>query len=152
MLIRNTTKANLEAALEATNRIFENNIRFRRLDRMNRGTETEGHGCPVFTYRVTLTYVKGRLSKGGHLAPGVRRGGWSYFHGGRVVGACWHVHGHFFRNLNPEAVIIARGNRLTPSSPWGDWNAGPPIQPVNMSDLCECWTLAQVNPIDHSRD
>ena len=117
--IKNTTKQNLEAALQGTNTTFNNNVVFDRFEQKGKN------------FFVTLKV------KDSHKA-GARRG----FAGKRMVAACWHVYGTFFDEVlkfNDNAVIVAMGKKITLGrGNWEDKNIGSIAQPLMYSDACDC--------------
>ncbi len=115
MKVRKATEEDLRKALELTNKEFDGNVIFNRLD------------FPTFTLKV-------KDSKG----KGARRGD----SGRRLINACWHVHGTFFDKLfevNPDAYVISQGNKITASEGnWVDRNIGSMMNPLYYSEACEC--------------
>ena len=123
MYAKNATLENLREALDETNKRFQGNLRFKRLDTSSRGV--------IFTLTV-------KDSRG----PGSRVSvGWGNA-GRRISAACWHAHGWFFEELfkiAPEAIIDAAGRKVTAAEGnWVDWNIGPPIAPAYYSNACDC--------------
>ena len=109
----------LEKALEAVNKRYKGNVKFKRL---------EPNGRRV-NFTLTVKSAKD---------PGGRRG----FSGKRVAAACWHVHGHFFEELfkiNSEAWISSGGSKITKErGNWQDRNIGSMIKPLYYSEACDC--------------
>lgn len=122
MVARNTTPDQLRLALAKVNKTFKGNVAFE--------TFEPGRSSVKFTLR-TLDSTK----------PGSRRGQT----GRRMAKACWHVHGKLFEALlaiNPEAVIISRGGPGAVidrnGGNWQDANIGSVLQPLMMSEACDC--------------
>ena len=117
--IKNTTKQNLEAALEGTNAKFEGNIIFNRFEQKDN------------RFVVTLT-VKSSTK------PGARRGQT----GRRISAACWHVYGTFFDEVikfNSDVVITSMGKKISLGyGNWEDKNIGSIARPMMYSDSCDC--------------
>lgn len=122
--MRTTAKPEtVEAALAAINWThYKCNVKLRYL-------KPERRGCSF-----TITVEKPR-------GPGARHGR----PGGRVVGACWHAHGHLFEailELEPDAVIhtgLLGKRRITKDGGnWEDAQVGSQINPVMISELCGC--------------
>ena len=117
------TVEDLKKALELTNKKYDGNIRFKRLD------------FPIFTLTVNST-ADGK--KGYRIsASNTQR---------KVSAACWHVHGDFFDNLfsiNPKAyarVSTPTGERsiTKDSGNWEDRNIGSYYYPMLFSKACNC--------------
>lgn len=127
MIVKHVTVEQMESALAAVNKQFENNVQFNRF---------QPNGSKInFTLRV----------KDSHK-PGHRRG----FTGKRMASACWHVHGTFFDALlgiEPQAVIISRGGpgaRIDRNGGnWQDCNIGSQFQPMMFSGACDCGVLGE---------
>ena len=119
MLISKVSQVSLGLAMEAVNRLYNGNIRWKRFDQLNKaGTR----------FRVTLTVNNSHL-------PGSRRS----HRGRRIAAACWHVHGEFFDALPKEAVIrLGREGVHRPGDPWKDQQVGSMFQPMMFSEACEC--------------
>lgn len=124
--IRYARIEDLTNALTAVNVVFDENIKFKRFDRIGK------------TFHVTLTVKNSRN-------PGSRIG----FNGRRVCSACWHVYGMFFdelMKLNNDIVIIAMGEKIGSVSKlgwekrgnWKDRNIGSVMTPMMYSDACDC--------------
>lgn len=115
----NASQSELNQALTQVNQLFDDNIKFKRLDQQ---------GSRV---NFTLTVEDSRQ-------PGSRRSG----SGRRIAAACWHVHGEFFDLLfaiNPNAWISTQGRKITAESGnWQDWNIGSIMNPLYYSQACEC--------------
>lgn len=122
MKAKHVTIADLETAMADVNRQYNGNLEFDRL---------EANGKSVnFTLRV-------KSSSG----PGHRLG----FHGRKMAKACWHAHGDFFDALfavKPDAIVISRGGPgavvTKASGNWQDCNIGSQVQPLLLSQACEC--------------
>ena len=115
----NATSHELQQALELTNRNFNDNVKFKRIEQTGS--------------RVTFTLtVKSSKDKGGRLS----------HTGRRIAAACWHVHGEFFDNLlaiQPEAWIKTGQKKIDANGGnWEDWNIGSNYQPMYYSQACEC--------------
>lgn len=145
MLIKNTTKEQIESALMATNKVFDNNIMFNRFDAANRKQT-----------RFNVTLKTKDSKKAGH------RRGFPAFTGfnslpdwskrRRLAYACWHVHGTFFEKLFEIAPIAAihsgsslanpnRGNNgwiTIDGGNWEDRNIGSQLNPYYFSEACDC--------------
>jgi len=116
--ITGLTRENIENALLNTNKVFNNNIAFKRLEKTGN------------RYIVTLKVKDSR-------ALGSRIG----FSGQRVNAACWHVYGYFFDEcfkLNPSCTIKQNGENLTPQNNWTDKNIGSVIERLMYSNACDC--------------
>jgi hypothetical protein len=126
MNIWGLTKQDMNKAMEATNRQYDDNVEF------NKYPEKAGNGLS-FTLRVKSS------KEAGH-----RLG----FSGKRMVSACWHVHRDFMSAcfaINPEARIksavadyqgIADFNYSFEQT--GDDNIGSQVQPLCFREACEC--------------
>lgn len=111
------TEDGIRLALEKTNKIFSNNIQFKRIEKAGQ------------KYIVTLTVKNSKY-------PGSRIG----FTGKRICAACWHVYGIFFEELfyiNPAATIKECGNEIT-RGVWKDRNIGSIMNPLMYSQACDC--------------
>lgn len=120
MQARNITESEMQAALQAVNRLYNDNVCFNRFERKGKHIH--------FTLRV-------HSSKG----KGAKRG----FSGKRTVAACWHVWGDFMEKaleIKPDArfhssrtgwIDVNGGN-------WVDFSVGSIMQPMMMSECCEC--------------
>jgi hypothetical protein len=108
----------LEQALSYVNELFHNNIVM----------ETEPRS---FYYLVRLK-VKNNRGKGARRSP----------NGRRLPNACWHVYGYFIDKIfeiDPEAVVHTAGEIFKKETwYWKDWNAGSLMNPVYISELCDC--------------
>jgi len=121
MKARKCNKEDLIKALELTNKDYDNNIKFKRLD------------FPTFTLTVKSTADNTRGYRRGHT-------------GRKVAAACWHVHGDFFDNLfsiNPSAYIIVSSGTGTKridinGGNWEDRNIGSLYSPLMYSEACDC--------------
>ena len=117
----NATMQELNLALIEVNKRFDNNIKFKSLEGVNRKRNT-----------FTLTVYDSKK-------PGGRMGQ----HGKHIVAACWHVHGYLFEALlkiNPEIYIISGGSMRIDKTGgnWQDRNIGSNYQPLMYSDACDC--------------
>ena len=125
MKIKHSSIPSCEAALTTVNRIFNGNVKFKRL-------ESKGNSILC-----TLSVVNSRL-------PGSRIG----FAGKHVAAACWHVYGAFLDALlleSPDAVIETghdgNGSKLKVTrfgGNWHDWNIGSMMNPLPYSSACDC--------------
>jgi hypothetical protein len=116
--ISGLTREAIDIALENTNKKFEDNIIFNRIEKSG------------FKFIVTL---KVNSSSGS----GARRG----FTGRKMINACWHVYGVFFDEcfaLNPSCTIKQCGQKVTPENNWTDINIGSIMRPMMYSDACKC--------------
>jgi len=87
MIIKYCSEKDLKKALKETNKLFDNNIIFRSLQRLSRNR-----------IRVALR-VKDSKGKGARKS----------LRGRRLISACWHTHGAFFYFLlktNEKAIIL----------------------------------------------
>lgn len=131
MQIKNVSESELNEALRILNQYYDNNVIFRRFERLNKdGTR----------FRVTLR-VKDSHGKGAKLSYNPFKS--SYRH---LPSACWHVHGDFFDillALNHKTVIetmmstIYKEHGETKGN-WKDRNIGSVIFPFYYSEACEC--------------
>ena len=115
-MIINTNRETLDKALERTNREFEGNVIYNRIDRLSDNR-----------HRVTL---KVKDSK----APGARRG----YTGRRMISACWHAHGVFFDSLPEGTKIHTGGQTVHAGDAWQDRNIGSIVYPMMYSEACDC--------------
>jgi len=127
-MIINTTKENIQYALDEANKEFEGNLEFNNLQRLSDNR-----------YRVTLR-VKDSHGKGARL--GIPQRDWQT---GEVTGkarhlisACWHAHGRFFDKLPEGTRIQTGGNTTYAGDKWEDFNIGSKIFPYYISEACEC--------------
>lgn len=129
MLARNCSIDDLQAALDAVNTLFDENIRFKA-----QGPEVQGSAI-----RFGLT-VKDSKLLGARRGVGMRAGR-------RISAACWHVHGHFFDCLfekAPQAVVRSGGRTITKDEGnWIDWSIGSIMYPADYSSACECWNAGE---------
>lgn len=125
MKIYNTTKENINLALQEVNKKFEDNIILNRF---------EERGIKKKSYIVTLKCKSSK--KAGH-----RIG----FYGRRFPSACWHVHGCFFEELfklEENTEIVTAEKRITiMGGNWEDKNIGSVMQPLYYSEACDCGNL-----------
>jgi hypothetical protein len=105
----------IREALDNVNRVFDNNIKFKRLD-------VRRNHC-VVTLGVISSKEAG--SRRSHI-------------GRRIAAACWHAHGHLFDWLPPDTKIVSLGRKFTAGDPWHNWNVGSQFQPIQMSETCDC--------------
>jgi hypothetical protein len=126
MIIKNTSQSKLDQALVAVNKVFEDNIKFKRCEYMG-GTRSGGE-----KWRVTLT-VKDSHKAGSRVSP---------WNGHRMACVCWHVHGTYIDSLFdscPELEIKTMGITLYHKRDnWHDKNIGSVYHPFNFSESCEC--------------
>jgi len=108
----------LQKALDFVNSLYDGNIVM----------ETEPRG---FYYLVRL---KVKNSKG--------KGASKSLSGRRLPNACWHVHGYFIDKifeLDHDAVVYTAGKIYNKDTwEWIDWNVGSLVNPVYISELCDC--------------
>jgi len=128
VLISDVSQVDLVLALAETNKEFEGNVIFNRLECQN---------AKQTRYRVTLR-VRSSRGKGARLGfPDYRTGKQRH-----LVNACWHVHGTFFEKLldiEPEAIIRTNGRVIDRyGGNWEDWNIGSIMYPMWYSEACEC--------------
>lgn len=125
MYLKNGNQTDLQAALDAVNELYENNIEFKRIEPNGRRV--------LFTLR-----VKSGLNPGHRLGfhfnnDGSRR---------KLASACWHVHGDFFEALfevNPECEVTSSIGTITKDyGNWQDKQVGSMMYPVMFSELCDC--------------
>ena len=122
MKVLNITQKQLEKALELTNKDYDDNLMFNRLEALNqKGT----------TYRMTIR-VKNSSGKGAKIG----------YTGRKTISACWHAHGDLFDNilkLSPEAKIRTAGLDIDINGGnWIDKNIGSIINPMYFSEACNC--------------
>jgi hypothetical protein len=119
-MITTASKRDLYDALSEVNKIYDDNIVFKRIEQI-----------PVTRMRFTLKVLDSRKA-------GSRLG----YTGRRLVNACYHVHGDFFDvlfKINPSAVVISRGDRITVNKGnWIDKNIGSMMYPLYHSEACLC--------------
>lgn len=145
MLIKNTTKEQIEAALTATNKVFDNNIMFNRFDVANR---------KCTRWNVTLRTKDSK--KAGHRRGQPKFMGFNqpgdFSKRKRLHYACWHVHGTFFDELfkiAPESAIKSGSSLANPNrgnngwitvdgGNWEDRNIGSQMVPYYFSEACDC--------------
>lgn len=132
MLIRNASRAELDAAMAQVNSIFGGNVEFNRLDDVSNSAG--------FRFQITLRV---KDSKG----PGARRS----VRGRRTVSACWHAHKVFFDSLPEDSEIVTTGGGqrrvVKPGDDYLDWTEGSPYYGYTYaSDLCECWDIQVPDP------
>lgn len=117
MKARKSNSFELECALKAVNKMYGDNIKFRRLE------------YPNFTLKVLDSRGPGSAISAS---------------GRRTGSACWHVHGHFFDELfaiNPDAYVISRGVRVDINGGnWDDWviHQSYKYGTFLCSELCDC--------------
>lgn len=124
--IRKATKEQIEIALQGTNKLFDDNIIFKKF-------EPKGKN-----FTVTLT-VKNAREKGSRL-------GFVFTEDQKprhISAACWHVYGNFFDNLftqKEDIEIVSNGEKITSSNGanWKDRNIGSQCKPMYYSEACEC--------------
>ena len=136
MIARRVSESDMLLALRKVNKLYKDNIVFRRLDRL---TDSQN---PIGSFGFTLT-VKSSRSPGGRFSA-------SSLVDGRnkprhIAAACWHVHGHFFDALfaiAPDARILTTGGKRRAmtvlSGNWQDYNIGSQAYPCMASEACEC--------------
>ncbi len=129
MIIKHTTKEELDKALEKINEKYDGNVVYNAIEDLKTVKSP--------SYRVTLK-VKDSTKAGHRLGfslttKGNRR---------RMVSACWHVHGDFFDALLEinEDVIIKTGDKSVDKTGgnWQDWNIGSICEPFYYSEACDC--------------
>lgn len=128
--VTNATRDDIVKALAAIDETYAGNVVFKRGPDSLNGKGTR--------HAVTLT-VQSSRGLGSRISA-------SYFRPERrVAAACWHAHGHFYDALlaiAPSAVIRTAGAVISADGGnWQDWEAGAPIYPVMMSELCDCETF-----------
>lgn len=124
-MITNSNMENLTKALKHTNRYFNDNIQFNRLEQVSKN-------------RIAFTLkVKNSSKDGAKLG----------ISGRKTNHACWHVHGVFFDSLfnmnihNKDCYVLAMGKKITKNEGnWVDYNVGSILCPVYASELCKCTT------------
>ena len=108
----------LKEALSYVNSLFHNNIVM----------ETEDRG----SYYLVRLKVKDSKGAGARRSP----------NGRRINSACWHAHGYFIKRvfeLDPNAIVYTAGEIFKSGNwQWKDWNVGSLINPVYISELCDC--------------
>jgi len=132
MIARNCSMEDLRKALESVNTRYQGNIKFKTLK--PRGNRIS----------FTLTVIDSK-------APGHRRTP----SGKRMPFACWHATGHFMDALfeiQPAAGVYSSGSLANPrfghwitkdGGNWEDWGIGPVMNPVMVSQACDCNADAQ---------
>lgn len=140
MIIRNVSSDDLNRALDAANRQYSNNIRFKRRDLTSKGYYYDYYTTPA-SWRVTLTVADS-------TRPGARRSTNRYRADGersRIAAACWHAHGAFMQALPSGAVVIsspavidAKPTRWSPGDEFQDFSIGSMMYPCMASEACEC--------------
>ncbi len=124
-----TSEQNIINALNSINKEYDDNIEFNRFDRTgNRWT---------VTLKVKDSNKEGARRGTCFANSGERR---------KLISACWHVHGNFFNALledDSNCVIQSLGKKIYMDDGyvvgnWEDRNAGSIVDPVYMSELCEC--------------
>ena len=126
MIAKNCTRFELDKALDAVNKRYGNNIRWKRF-------EPQGN---KIAFTITVIDCKG---------PGARRTP----RGTRMAAACWHAHGNLFEELfkiQPLAQVYSSGSLANPrkgtwitkdGGNWQDWQVGG-YPPTMMSQACDC--------------
>ena len=132
MIVKNATYNDMQLALQALNKEYDNNIKFKRLD--SRGTKN------FISFTFTLTVVDS-------LKPGAK---YNHITERRIHAACWHVHGRFFDillSICPKAIIEtslgAKKAKIyieyeTVINNWKDSNVGSYHNPMFSSSKCHC--------------
>ena len=127
MIATNATREDLQHALDAVNKKYGGNIKFRNFDSVSKNR-----------VRFTLT-VKNSGGKGARRSA----------KGQKTSAACWHVHGDFFDELikaNDAARVLVgarmvdgRAARIDKDGGNGqDWNIGSQAYPLMHSEACDC--------------
>lgn len=137
-MITNATLTELDAALRAVNKKYDNNIQW---NRAPEGNVTR----PSFTLRVKDSTKAGhRRGQPRYEAKTYNYGDVATRPGRRLINACWHVHGDFFDALfkeNPNAWIRAGTQKITKErGNWEDRNIGSQMNPFYFSEACDCTT------------
>ena len=120
-MIINTTRENIQKALDKANKEFDGNLEFNNFQRLS---DTR--------HRVTLR-VKDSHGKGARL--GFKFDGRKQRH---LINACWHAHGTFFDLLPIDTRIQAGGIVTYSGDDWQDRNIGSMMYPMYFSEACEC--------------
>jgi hypothetical protein len=129
LIIKNTTKEEIDKALEEINKKYDSNVEYKGIENLKT--------IRFISHRVTLK-VKDSTKAGHRLgftltSKGNRR---------RINSACWHVHGDFFDVLLEinENVIIKTGDKTVDKNGgnWQDWNIGSQHMPFYFSEACDC--------------
>ena len=132
MIVKNVTRQDLQKALDLVNGLFSGNVIWNRAPEYI-GRDRYGHDKLRLTLRVKDSRGPGARLSIPHLRGDKQR---------HLISACWHVHGHFYDALPPEAVIqvsIRDGmHNISPGDRWHDWDCGSRMHPAYMSELCEC--------------
>ena len=117
----NTSTDNLEKALKKVNKLYGDNIKFNRFDKVGNKNR--------FTLKVNSTKDNKKGYKIGYS-------------GRKVASACWHVHGDFFDALievDSNAVIKSLDKTIDKDGGnWQDFNVGSIVQPLYASEACTC--------------
>lgn len=139
MQVKNSSIAELESALKIVNKKYDNNIQFKRIDKMGNKV--------IFTLKVKNANKKHGTTKGRALNYGyvMKQQNPNYPSGSYASSgsACWHVHGEFFEallSINDNAVITSVIGTIDKNGGnWQDKEVGAPYYGyLMMSDLCEC--------------
>lgn len=125
MIARNTTPAELHAALAKANKAYDGNLTFKTFEPQGRGVN----------FTLTVKSSKGKGGRRGHT-------------GRRIAACCWH--GHFsvmdeLFKLNPHAKIIScratydgKADFERKFEATGDANIGSMMVPLRFRDACDC--------------
>ena len=127
MIATNATREDLQHALDAVNKKYGGNIKFRNFDSVSKNR-----------VRFTLT-VKNSGGKGARRSA----------KGQKISAACWHVHGDFFDALikaNDAARVLVGARTVYGRAAWidkdgGNWqdrNIGSHVFPFMHSEACAC--------------
>jgi len=133
--IYNCTKKQIEKALDLTNRIFDDNIKWNRFNQ-------DSKNCFTVTLKVKDSSGKGALE------------GYS---GNRTISACWHVWGTFFQiifNINTNArIVTAMPKKRDINDVYGIWkkhyatSGHPSLHERCGCAICEYGYIDEVNKI-----
>ena len=135
IMIIQTTRRTLDAALTAVSSIHDDNIRWRDIRPMTDRTDVTPD--ERIRYRCTITVHD------------TDRSGASYdpIRGRRISAACWHVHGQLFdiiMTMDPVAVIRTAATVIRTDDTgrvhgnWIDYDRGSMIYPASASEFCHC--------------
>lgn len=132
MIAKNITYDQMMQALTALNTEYNDNIKFKRLERL-KVQKYEGY---MFTLGVNSSKKQGAR--------------YDYLHDRRIAAACWHVHGRFFdilltihshctiqSHIRGKLVIIYRVDNTIYNN-WIDCNIGGYCNPQYYSQACRC--------------
>jgi hypothetical protein len=123
MLFKHVSCEEMDIALGATNRKFNNNVQWNNF-------QVKGKNI------IATLKVRDSHGNGARMTQEQRH----------LISACWHVHGTFFEALltiNPNAIIITQAQTIfikngIIQNNWVDRNIGSVCSPFSWSYACEC--------------